>query len=278
MIENSGGFISEPSCNAYTASVTNCLIEGQKDVPCFISFGASSITVNIGNNMIRDNTGTSGIKIDVSPVAPQTFSVDIHDNILSFNQQSAIEIDRGGGVDDGSVSITNNLIRYSLSSSILLNSTMTSSDTFTLNIGSNSLSYSGGNGISLFSGSNFLSATITDNTVFNHNFAGASTLLFNGVNSVLSENNVFYDDSAFIATARDQAFYIQNFDPATLCLDLENNTSDTGYLLRNDNGTASTFNLAPNGIPGAQLVNTGAVIQDPTQSGSTIEPVSTCGL
>ena len=38
----------------------------------------------------------------------------------------------------------------------------------------------------------------------------------------------------------------------SLCLDLENNNSDTGYSLSQ---TTGTFNVAPNGIDGAQNAN-----------------------
>ncbi|MDP1614916.1 MAG: hypothetical protein Q8L68_03890 [Methylococcales bacterium] len=63
--------------------------------------------------------------------------------------------------------------------------------------------------------------------------------------------------------------YISTTIPtSTVCLNLSGNNSNLGYYLANDDGTGSTFNLAP---LNADTVNIGAI----TTSG-TIGSVSSC--
>ena len=250
-----------------TAQITNNSIANSGSVDIELEENAQLDNLTISNNTI-DSPTSQGINFQAFDDAQAT--VTVSDNTLTnitgdglytgdgmnfvFNQNSNTQLTISGNTidtasDDGidlnlfddavaTVTISNNQISNANSggigfSNIGIEVDADNNSQLQLLIESNTITGSGDQGISIFSGAGGGNSQIS------------STVQFN----ILTGNNVSGLTSG--------GFDAQTFDTSTMCLQLSNNTSDTFALINN----SGTFQVQIG-------VNTGTV----TQSGTTVAP------
>jgi hypothetical protein len=203
----------------------------------------------------------------LGPSSSNTIDITISNNEMNANQgANAVELDYGGSSTQNNIfTVTSNTIANSSQDGIFVGLS-NSGGALTTNITDNVLSSNSLNGIEIqFQSSStvLFPTTISGNTAFDNAEAGIYILDGNSssssVVSVLAENNTLFNNNALglapVAPNNQGFSAIMNAgnSNAVLCLELINNSSDTGYALQQLNGR---FNLAPDP---AQPLNSGTI-------------------
>lgn len=221
------------------------------------------------------NNGAYGIEILSSPTSAHQgqVSVQIRGSVMSCNGIDGVFVTQSGMATWNSPLPSS----FEISQCIAQNNTQhgihidlaiaASSGSTSFTVNNNEASYNFAGGIIVAHGSSSaydVSAVMSNNTV-RGNITGpfAFSSIDHTVATLQAENNLLLN------TMPGQLFHVSVSANASLCLDLNHNNSDLGYLL--DNTAGGVFQLAPGGISGAQAVNQGTI----TTSGA-ITSVDTC--
>jgi hypothetical protein len=205
-------------------------------------FDTGTGTFDISRNTISGNQG-DGISVRVSDVGQGTFN--IADNTISNHGNDGIQFVALGN-STSTLTINNNTISNSGRNGIFVNPQEFATSTVT--ISNNRVFGSGQDGISANTeGNSFLRILIEGNTSSNNGRFGIqltsldTSRIFAGVrlNTMTANPGAVDDGFPF-------GFGAQTLDNSTMCLDLRNNTSSNGFVLRPAGGTFNANTLGNN--------------------------------
>ena len=248
---------------------TNNVISGNCGDGIKLNLVDTDLTATITGNTFANNNG-SGVFISQNTGPTNITNVTVSQNTITSNQVenhspprvgNGIEFDYlGSSTETALFTATDNTITYNENNGISINATPNGSGELSLTIANNTLSYSLQNGLNIFanpSSSFDFVAAITKNTLNNNALNGINVSTEGQVNTftIDAQNNVLANNNPFTSPVSPSFQVTTNSNTETLCLNLVNNTSDTGYLLTNILGT---FNLAPLNV---SSVNSGPITE-----------------
>lgn len=254
-------------------------ISAPAGVGIHIDAGDYPASITVQNNFATHNS-TNGILI-VSNLDAS------HEGVLDLNisQNTAGSTVSGNGINftfSGNSEATSTVLisRNTLLSNSLsgISATLSPSGTGTLNltVRANESAYCSLNGIIILynaSAAYNFNSLIERNTSHNNENGGiVQAIASQSIVRTSVYENILYKNMPHTSTAPGNANFTINtgiFSAGSLCLDLQRNTSDTGYSIAQNFSTV--MNIAPNGATGAEAVNIG-----PIYTSGTVGSVATC--
>jgi len=256
-------------------TVTNNHVGGNVGNCIDINTQAGSAIITLTDNLF-DGQGQSGsggaVSILSTPSGANSLTISCNNNQISNSVQTEDGIHfqyTGTNTGTNGFFASNNTITDSRNGIFVNVADGASGQSMTIGLSNNSTAYNSANGIDIFASATnpfTLNTTLGNNTANNNNAKG---ILIVGQNStifnILAEQNTLFNNNPL---GTSDMLVNHNSMMGSICLDLLNNSSNVGYSLVIAGGT---FNLAPNGVVGAQAVNVGTI-----STMGTITPVATC--
>jgi hypothetical protein len=233
--------------------------------------GFNELTLTANDNSI-DNNAAGGMIFNTQAT---TLTLNADGNTISNGEDHAIATEGGINIDTVNMTLSNNNISQNRNlgdPSIGVDGVSINHEgnIVNFNVTNNNISDNSGTGLIFYSSNeiNTIKAIIENNTISNNlNVAsdpgggGIDLEQYNNLSATINDNTLSNNESYGV--------YISTTIPtSSVCLGLNGNDSNLGYFLSNDDGSGSTFNLAPLDVG---TVNVGTI----TTSG-TITTISEC--